>query len=99
MHEGPITHGNTQQFAVVADAAFAIGHEEELTRQMGLQSSRVRASDNNRLTLAEVELEPQVSGTSMRASKRGTNNSNRTSQDTVVKEEGAKVSWPARASC
>ena len=94
MHEGPVTDGGTQQFAVVADAALAISGEEEFTRQMGLQSNRVSASDNNGLTLAEVELEPQVRGTSLRVSKCGTNNSNRASQDTVVKEEGAKVSWP-----
>ena len=93
-HEGPVTDGGTQQFAVVADAALAISGEEEFTRQMGLQSNRVSASDNNGLTLAEVELEPQARGTSLRVSKCGTNNSNRASQDTVVKEEGAKVSWP-----
>ena len=98
MHEGPVTDGGTQQFAVVADAALAISGEEEFTRQMGLLSNRVSASDNNGLTLAEDELEPQVRGTSLRVSKCGTNNSNRASQDTVVKEEGAKVVGPVRSS-
>ena len=91
MHEGPLDDGSAQKFAIVADAALAINGEEEFPWQMDLQNSRISASDKNGLRLAEVELKPQIRGTSLRGNKCGTNN-NRASQDGVVKEEGARVS-------
>ena len=100
MHEGPVTDRSTQQFVVAADAALTICCEEEVTRQMGLQGGWVSASNNNGLTLVEVGLEPQVGRASLRVSN-GTNNSNRTSQDSVVKEERkwkGQLARPVRSS-